>query len=112
MSSYSGLAIAKNVVFVSGARGEIFAVDRQKGDILWKQEALQGRRLSAPAVIGNQVVVGDDEGNLHWLSQSEGAFIARTKVDSKGIDANPIVFDDKIYILGRGGKVAVYQQAN
>jgi len=109
MSSYSGLAVTDRVVFVSDAKGVVWAIDRKSGRELWKQTDLTGRHLSAPAVIGNSVMVGDDDGILHWFAQEDGSWKGRTVVDSKGIEATPIVKDNRVYVLGKGGKMMVYE---
>lgn len=109
MSSFSGLAVSSAQVVVSNAKGHVIAVNRRTGKTLWEQDALQGRRLTKPAVWGNMVIVGDDDGDLHWLSAEDGSFLSRTTVDSKGIEASPVVVNDVLYALGRGGKLAAYR---
>jgi outer membrane protein assembly factor BamB len=111
MSSFSGLAVNSKVLFVTDARGVLWAIDRKTGNELWKQADLTGRHLSAPAVLKDMVIVGDDEGYLHWFSEKDGSWITRQAVDNKGIHATPLVKDDKIYVLGRSGKMAVYTMA-
>jgi outer membrane protein assembly factor BamB len=109
MSSYSGLAVTPQMIFVTDASGVLWAIDRKTGHELWKQADLTGRHLSAPAVIKDLVVVGDDEGYLHWFAQTDGSWMARTVLDKKGIEATPIVKDNQLYVLGQGGKVGVYK---
>lgn len=111
MSSFSGLAVNSKILFVTDARGVLWAIDRKTGNELWKQADLTGRHLSAPAVLNDMIIVGDDEGYLHWFSQKDGSWITRQAVDSKGIHATPVVKDDRIYVLGRSGKMAVYTMA-
>lgn len=105
-SSYSGLAVSNQAVFVTDAEGVIWAFNRKTGDLLWKAPQLYGRRLSAPALIRAELVVGDDEGTLHWIEQNNGVFSGRTVVDSKGIAATPLVENNIVYVLGQSGKVA------
>ena len=57
-------------------------------------------------------MVGDDEGYLHWVSSQDGAFINRVQVDKKGIEAPPVVSENMIYVLGRGGKIAAFNANN
>jgi outer membrane protein assembly factor BamB len=108
LSSYSGLAVGEQSVFVSDTSGVVWALSRKTGEVLWKQEGLMGRRLTAPAVLNDFVVVGDEDGHLHWLSEKSGNFEGRVLVDSKGLEATPIVRNNVVYVLGRGGKVAAY----
>lgn len=108
MSSYSGIAVAPHALYVSDASGVVWALDHQKGEVLWKQEGLSGRRLSGPAVAGHTLVVGDDDGLLHWMSLQDGKLISRIPATSRGIEATPIVVKNRIYSLGQNGKVMVY----
>lgn len=107
MSSYSGLEFNARKLFVADAKGNLFAIDNKNGQILWKQSVLQGRRLSKPVCFQDSIVVGDEEGHLHWLSMADGRYLNRMLIDSKGIEAPPVYQDNKLYVLGRGGKIAV-----
>ncbi len=112
MSSYAGFALSNNMIFVADAKGHIVAVDRRNGKTIWEQAGLEGRRLSRPEVFAGNVVVGDDEGYLHWVSSQDGAFINRVQVDKKGIEAPPVVSENILYVLGRGGKIAAFNANN
>lgn len=109
ISSYSGLTATHSNLFVSDSRGVLWALDRKSGRELWKQSDLTGRHLTTPTVFGDYVIVGDDEGYLHWFSAKDGSWVTRFSVDGKGIDAAPMVVGNRLYVLGRGGKVAVYE---
>lgn len=108
LSSYSGLALSNKAVFIPDSCGVLWALNRQSGKVLWKQEGLMGRQLSAPAVFYGFIVVGDEDGYLHWLLERDGSLVGRTMVDSKGIVATPIVKANTLYVLGRGGNVVAY----
>jgi len=108
LSSYSGLSVDMKAIFVSDARGTVWALNRKTGEVLWKQEGLTGRHLTAPAIFDDFVIVGDEDGHLHWLSQQNGEFQSRVMVDGKGLEATPVVKNDVVYVLGRSGKVAAY----
>lgn len=109
ISSYAGLALNSNAVFVTGADSDIWALDRNDGASLWKQDALHFREVTAPAVVGQYVVVGDYAGYLQWLSVKDGSLVAREQVDSDGIQAEPVVVGDTVFVQGVGGTLAAYQ---
>ena len=106
VSSYSGMAIHKNIIYVAATNGDILAVERDTGNILWIQPDLQGRQLSQPVIQKDLLVVGDDDGYIHWLSLKNGQLQGRYKFQGDGIEAPPIVKGDKLYVYGRNGKLA------
>jgi outer membrane protein assembly factor BamB len=108
VSAYAGIAVDKARVYVSDASGAVWAFDRTSGVVVWKQDALESRDLSGPALIGNILVVGDGKGYLHFMSQTDGHFVAREHPDKKPIIATPIVRGNKLYVYTSGGKLVVY----
>jgi outer membrane protein assembly factor BamB len=107
ISSYSGLVLSKNTLYVSDVKGIVWAVEKNKGKVLWKQAKLKGRQLSAPELWGENIVVGDDDGFLHFMSKNDGVLVGRLQLESKGIEAQPKVFDNLLYVLGRSGRITV-----
>src|SRR5205085_1969823 len=77
IKSYTGIALIGSTLVVTDDDGLVWALDAQTGASVWKQEALKYRRLSAPIVVGDYIVVGDFKGYLHWLSPKDGALVAR-----------------------------------
>jgi outer membrane protein assembly factor BamB len=108
-SSHNGLDVDETKVYVTDDDSNVWALDRRTGASLWKQDKLTYRRLSAPAVVGDYVIVGDFEGYVHWMASADGHFVARTRVDSDGILAQPLVVDGRAYVLGNGGEIAVLE---
>ena len=111
MSSYSGLATDGQTLYLSDDQNLVWAVDSRDGAALWKQDGLRGRKLSGPAAIGGLVVVGDFEGYLHWLSPSDGRMVARTRVGSAPITAQPKAVNGTLYVLGDDGDLAALRVA-
>lgn len=109
LSSYSGLAVYADKVFVSDENGHVWAFDRRNGAVIWKQNALQDRQISGPAIVGNAIIVGDKEGYLHFLSQADGHFLARVLVHkNSSIIAKPIVSGKNIYVYTQDGRLAKF----
>ena len=84
----------------------ITAIDQRTADVAWEQPALRKRKLSAPTAIGDYLVVGDDEGYVHVMEQSDGHLVGRRKIDGKGIRSTMVAADELLYVLGNGGKFA------
>ncbi len=104
-SSYVGLAQGFGTVYVSLANGAVEGVDERSNSALWNNDALQRRQLSSPEVFSSYVAVGDLEGYLHLLSQVDGHFVGRKKIDGDGLRARPLVIGDWIYAYGNSGKL-------
>lgn len=108
-SSYVGLSEGFSNVYVVGANGNITAFTRENQGVRWEQTALARRQLSGSVVWDNFVVVGDVEGYVHLLSQVDGHFVGRTRVDSAGVRVAPLAADDMLYVFGNSGTIAAYR---
>jgi outer membrane protein assembly factor BamB len=109
MSTYAGIAVDLQQVYVSDEFSSLWTLDRRSGASLWKNSDLQGRSLTGPVVAGGYVAVGDFEGYIHLLSRIDGAVVGRQRVDRAGILAPPVVLGDRLLVLGAGGKLVMYQ---
>lgn len=104
-----GLAVDRQQVYVVTDRSIVLALDKRSGGEIWRQEALKERLLSAPAVLGEQIVVGDYEGHLHLLAMADGKLVGRSRLGGDGFNVAPIVVDGVMYAVERGGRVAAFQ---
>ncbi len=108
-SSYAGLDVDAQQVYITDASDAVWALDRRNGSALWKQAELTGRSLSAPVVSDAYVVVGDFEGYLHWLAKDDGKLVGRVRADSKGIAVAPVVRGNTLYVLGKSGTLSAFR---
>jgi outer membrane protein assembly factor BamB len=106
MSSYAGMAADWRRLYVTDASSRVWALDEQNGSALWKQEKLLHRRLTAPVLLGDYVLVGDLEGYVHWLSYDDGSQKARVRVSSSPISIAPQVVDEVAYVYADDGTLA------
>ncbi|MBA8886259.1 outer membrane protein assembly factor BamB [Dokdonella fugitiva] len=109
LSSYTGTAVSGNTLVAIDADGNVWAFDRETGVNLWKQDQLKYRWLTAPAIQGKYVVVGDIEGYVHWLSLDEGKFAARERLSRKPIEGAPLVVGDLVYVEDVKGHIGAYR---
>lgn len=109
LSSYVGAAVSGNTLVVADAEGNVWAFDRETGVNLWKQDQLKFRWLSAPAIQGKYVAVGDSEGYVHWLTLDEGKFAARERLGRKPIEGAPLVIGDTLYVEDVKGNIGAYR---
>jgi outer membrane protein assembly factor BamB len=106
VSSYTGLSLDSQYIYVSNPDGHVLQLDIRTGSSLWEQKELHGRKLTAPAVYQSYVVVGDYDGYVHWLSSTDGRQLARIKAASEAIEAKPIVVGDTVYVYAKDGTLA------
>ena len=87
MSSSVGLTVDQRNLYVTDDKGTVHALDLASGASLWKQDKLYLRRVTAPVVSRNFVVVADAQGVLHFLNREDGAFAARQSTDGSPVVA-------------------------
>lgn len=105
IGSYRDLAESYSQIFVVNDDDEVIAIDKRTAEENWRQEGLYRRVLSSPVAFSNYVVVGDADGYLHVLAQSDGRFLGRVRIDRKGIRSRPVVAGQLFYVLGNSGKL-------
>jgi len=107
LSSYAGLAANETDLFVTDSDDRIWGADPVNGAGRWKQERLLHRQLTAPALIGNLIAVGDLDGYIHLVAQSDGRLVGRARVAKKGaITARPVAAQGRLYVYGNDGTLA------
>ena len=79
-SSSSGMDLNERFAFASDQHGGVSAFALQDGTSVWKQTALRNRALTAPAILGGALAVGDYEGYVHMLSIGDGKLLGRVSV--------------------------------
>ena len=107
-SSYVGLGEGFGNVYVSLDNGFVEGIDKSSSSALWSNDQLLRRQLTSPAVISNYVAAGDFEGYVHLLSQVDGQYVGREKVDSDGLRVRPLVVDNWMYVFGNSGDLVAY----
>ncbi|MGZ8224474.1 MAG: outer membrane protein assembly factor BamB family protein, partial [Methylobacter sp.] len=106
ISSYTGLSHDWRYLYLSDSESHVWQLDQRNGASLWKQKDLHQRKLTAPAAYEDYVVVGDFEGYVHWLSNTDGRQLGRVQVTDEPIDAKPVVVDNTVYIYAKDGTLA------
>jgi outer membrane protein assembly factor BamB len=99
-------AVAANERLVVGADGadRLSAWKTENGDLLWRVDRFTYRGLSAPAIWGDRIVVGDRSDYLHILNAEDGRTVGRIELDSPLVAA-PIVVDQTLLVATRKGTV-------
>lgn len=106
---HEGLAGDEKLVFGTESDSKVIAWQRQNGQVAWTQEALRFRGLSAPWVLGRSVVLGDDDGVLHFLDRQDGQALSRVSTDGSPIVGRPVAADQTLVVVTRTGGVFGYR---
>lgn len=104
-SSYHGMDQGFGNIYYSNDESHLVAVRDNSSDVVWQNEELQYRDLTAPKTISNYVAVADFEGYLHLISQIDGRIIGRTRIDNDGVRSNLVVEDGSLIVYGNGGSL-------
>ncbi|HUO43411.1 MAG TPA: outer membrane protein assembly factor BamB [Burkholderiales bacterium] len=107
ISSIAGLTIEGDDLYVSDEKSAVVALDKDSGEVRWKQEKLFGRQITAPAASGRFIVVGDYQGYVHFMSRKDGEFAVRVATDGSPIVAQPVTLDEGVLVVTQKGGVFV-----
>lgn len=110
ISTYNDFTMSNTAIFAGDNNGNVIALERKTGTILWKQTALMYRHLTAPTYIGNDLIaIADQEGYLHILNTKDGHFVARISVNSDGIITAPLSINGLTIIQTNDGDLYAYK---
>nr|WP_316638606.1 outer membrane protein assembly factor BamB [uncultured Roseateles sp.] len=98
-------AIGGDAQAIYGADGSdrITAWKTATGDVIWTAEQFLHRDLSAPLVLGNTVLFGDFEGQVHFLARDTGKTQLRVATDGSAIVGRPVASGTTVLVVTRNG---------
>lgn len=105
ISAVGAIDFDGRILVAGDTRGRVHALN-DVGEPLWVQEGFEGRLLGAPALVGDAVAIGDEEGYLHWLALADGRPVGRVRVDSSAIVSAPRRAGDLAIVQTVRGRVA------
>ncbi len=106
-SNFQAIAIDDNAIYLTSDSSDLWAIDRRTGAAFWKQDALHARRLTAPAIVSDRLVVTDFEGYLHWISRDDGRLVGRIRVGEERSYVQPLNWRDSVLTLDKFGLLAL-----
>jgi outer membrane protein assembly factor BamB len=109
MSSYRGLAVDAENLFVSQSDGVVVAMRERDGSEIWRNEDIKRRGLSTPVETTTAVAVADYQGYVHWLDKKTGYLVARVRVSKGRVSNPPVAADDTVVVLDDDGKMAAFR---
>ena len=104
-SSFNSLSSGLGYIFVTDADDRVKAYDANNGQLKWENDQMIRRGLGGPQAFGSYVAVADFEGYVHIMSQTDGSFVARRKVDGDGVRSPMLAIGDTLYVYGNSGEL-------
>src|SRR6202166_711080 len=105
MSSYRGLAVDADNLYVTQSDGIVVALRQRDGSELWRNQKLKMRRLSTPVLTSTAVAGGDFQGYVHWLDKVSGELVARERIAKERITNSPVAASDTVGVPTYRGKL-------
>ena len=107
--SSKDLAIDDSSIVIVGDNGHVYCLNRSDNSERWVNTVLTYRSVSAPAIYGDYVVVGDLDGYLYFMSLNDGTIVCQHEVDDSAIYTAPLVADGNLYVSTRDGDLTAYK---
>ena len=104
-SSYVGVDQGFGNIYVSDQQGSLMAYYKSGQGLRWEQAQLGRRGLNRPSVLRSWVAVADIEGYVHFISQVDGHFVGRIRLDSDGVRADMQSDGNVLYVLTNNGEL-------
>ena len=99
LSSFYGMTFDGFNLFVSHDTGSIYSVNKDDGEVKWRQAGLKHRRIRTGTMIGDYIIYGDYFGYVHLLDVNNGDIIGRIKLEDSQILNNITKIDDSLVAL-------------
>jgi outer membrane assembly lipoprotein YfgL len=96
-------------VFGADATDRVSAWRAASGDLVWTNERLLYRALSAPLSAGKTVMFGDLEGQVHFLSREDGKTLLRLPTDGSPVVAQPVLSGSTMLVVTRNGGLFAFR---
>ena len=96
-------------VFGGDASDRLSAWRAGAGEIAWTNERLLYRNLSAPLSAGKTVMVGDLDGQVHFLSREDGKTLLRLPTDGSAVVAQPVRSGSTVLVVTRNGGLFAFR---
>ena len=110
-SSYRGFTMDDDNIYLTNSDSVVVAMKRSDGAVVWEQDSMKRRGLTAPSLDGDALVVADFEGYVHWLDKATGEIVARQKTDGDRISNAAVTTDAGVFVQTDSGKLLAFKSA-
>ncbi len=103
----NGVGGDAQLIVAGDASDRLSAWRLANGDLAWSADQFQLRKLSEPVVLGQQVLIGDFEGQVHLLDRDTGRTRSRISTDGFPIVASALQGEVALFATKSGGLFAI-----
>ena len=101
----TGLTGDSGTIFSSESNGRLVAWKRDDGEKKWSSDKLLNRQLSAPLLVGTFLVVGENNGTLHFINKDDGSILNRVETDGYALASAPVLMGTTLVAITKRGLV-------
>jgi len=105
-SSYQSIVADDEALYLSGDLSHLWSIDRRSGTAFWKQEVLHARKITAPQLLEDKIVVADLEGYVHWFDKTDGSLVGRIKTSSSRHITQPLLWQNNVVVFDSDGQLS------
>ncbi|MDH5423859.1 MAG: outer membrane protein assembly factor BamB [Gammaproteobacteria bacterium] len=109
MSVTSNMRLNDGKLYITDVNSHLWSLDASTGATIWKQASFSSRKLTSPVIMDEYILVADYQGYLHVLAKADGHLTGRLLVDDSGIDVDPIIIQDRIYVQSKQSVIHVLE---
>lgn len=105
----SALGGDAELVLGADASGRLSAWRTPSGELAWSIDRLLYRQPAAPLLAGSVAVVGDVQGQVHFLSREDGRTQLRLPTDGTPVVGAPVLAGTTLLVATRGGGLFAFR---
>lgn len=104
-----GLSGNEDMVVSTESNGVVLAWSRTSGEKLFDTDVLKYRKLSAPLVLNQAIVVSDNQGVIYLLSLKDGHLLNKLDTQTQATLGLSLPFEEGFLYASRAGKVRLFK---
>ena len=108
-SSLVGLSEGFGNIYIASEDSTLAAIDAGDNHDLWETSDLLYRDITTPTTVSSYIAVGDFEGYLHLIAQTDGRFVGREKIDGAGLSAPVVADGNRLYVITNSGRLMAFE---
>jgi outer membrane protein assembly factor BamB len=103
-----GLSGNEDLVVSTESNGVVLAWSRTSGEKMFETDVLKYRKLSAPLVLAQGIVVSDNQGVVYLLSLKDGRLLNKLDTQTQATLGLSQPLDTGFLYASRAGKIRVF----